>query len=87
MQLNLYVIYCQPIKNEGGNKIIKNRKVGNSNMAKIIPYRGVLYNQAQIEDMCLVVAQTYDVIYGEGQENYYKNHENNNVRRHLCKNL
>lgn len=54
-------------------------------MAKIIPFKGILYNKEKIRDMKDVVAPPYDVISPAEQEELYKRHENNVVRLILGK--
>ena len=54
-------------------------------MAKIIPFKGILYNKEKIRDMKDVVAPPYDVISPPEQEELYKRHENNVVRLILGK--
>ena len=48
-------------------------------MAKIIPFKGILYNKEKIRDIKDVVAPPYDVISPAEQEELYKRHENNVV--------
>ena len=54
-------------------------------MAKIIPFKGILYNKEKIRDMKDVVAPPYDVISPSEQEELYKRHDNNVVRLILGK--
>jgi len=54
-------------------------------MAKIIPFRGILYNQEKIKNVEEVVAPPYDVISSEQQDSYYRKHENNIIRLILGK--
>lgn len=54
-------------------------------MAKIIPFKGILYNKEKIRDMKDVVAPPYDVISPAEQEELHKRHENNVVRLILGK--
>ena len=54
-------------------------------MAKIIPFKGILYNKEKIRDIKDVVAPPYDVISPAEQEELYKRHENNVVRLILGK--
>lgn len=49
-------------------------------MAKIKPFRGVLYNPRLAGDISKAVSPPYDVISPEMQEEYYRLHNNNVVR-------
>ncbi len=54
-------------------------------MAKILPFRGLLYNPHKVEDMSEVMAPPYDVISSGLQEKLYHRHPNNIVRLILGK--
>jgi uncharacterized protein (DUF1015 family) len=54
-------------------------------MAKIIPFRGTLYNPKKIENLSDVVTPPYDVISKEDQQNFYDRHPNNIIRLILGK--
>ena len=54
-------------------------------MAKIIPFKGILYNREKINDLSKVVAPPYDVISKQEQENFYDSHPNNIIRLILGK--
>ncbi|MFH1752835.1 MAG: DUF1015 domain-containing protein, partial [Candidatus Omnitrophota bacterium] len=54
-------------------------------MAKIEPFKGVLYNLGMIDDISKVVAPPYDVISEKMQEEYYSIHEKNVIRLILGK--
>jgi len=54
-------------------------------MAKIIPFKGILYNPNKIHDMADVTAPPYDVISVEEQEYLHDRHPNNVVRLILGK--
>ncbi|MBW1759394.1 MAG: DUF1015 domain-containing protein, partial [Deltaproteobacteria bacterium] len=54
-------------------------------MAKIIPFKGILYNPTQVDNMVDVVAPPYDVISPEEQEKLHDRHPNNVVRLILGK--
>nr|HID59399.1 DUF1015 domain-containing protein [Desulfobacterales bacterium] len=54
-------------------------------MAKIIPFRGILYNPEVVPDLKLVTTPPYDVISQEDQEVFYRNHPKNIVRLILGK--
>jgi uncharacterized protein (DUF1015 family) len=49
-------------------------------MAKILPFKGILYNQAKVKNLESVMAPPYDVISPQMQEELYKAHLNNIVR-------
>lgn len=49
-------------------------------MARIIPFKGILYNQDKIEKMADVVAPPYDVISEDKQRELHERHENNVVK-------
>lgn len=49
-------------------------------MARIAPFRGILYNQHKIRDLSRVVAPPYDVITLEEQERLYRKSPHNIVR-------
>jgi uncharacterized protein (DUF1015 family) len=49
-------------------------------MARIRPFRGVLYNQEKVPDLKAVVTPPHDVISGEEQQEYYKAHPQNMIR-------
>lgn len=49
-------------------------------MARIIPFKGIRYNQSVIEDLSLVVTPPYDVIDSSSQERYYQKHPFNIIR-------
>lgn len=49
-------------------------------MARIIPFRGILYNQTRIDDIKNVVAPPYDVISDKKQRELHERHENNVVK-------
>lgn len=54
-------------------------------MAKVIPFRGILYNPDKIGDLSDVVAPPYDVISKQDQQNFYDRHPNNIIRLILGK--
>ncbi len=54
-------------------------------MAKVYPFRGILYNPACITDMAQVVTPPYDVISPREQEAYFQRHANNVIRLILGK--
>lgn len=54
-------------------------------MAKIVPFRGILYNSERTGDLNKVVAPPYDVISPAYQEELYKRHPHNIVRLILGK--
>lgn len=54
-------------------------------MAEIIPFRGVLFNEAKVGDMSKVMAPPYDVISPKKQDDLYARHPNNIVRLDLNK--
>jgi len=58
---------------------------GNRNMVKIIPFKGITYNNRKIEDLASVMSPPYDIISEKMQEELYKNHPNNFVRLILGK--
>lgn len=49
-------------------------------MAKIAPFRGILYNTEKIQNISDVVTPPYDVISDAERDAYYKRHPNNVVR-------
>jgi len=49
-------------------------------MAKIEPFRAVVYNQEKIQDLSSVVCPPYDVISSAQQERYHQLHPNNFIR-------
>ncbi len=49
-------------------------------MAKIIPFKGVLYNPKKIRNISQVVTPPYDVISPQEQKKYYRKHKNNIIR-------
>jgi uncharacterized protein (DUF1015 family) len=49
-------------------------------MAKIKPFRGIIYNQEKIKDLAKVTAPPYDVISPLEQQLYYKSHPYNVIR-------
>lgn len=54
-------------------------------MAKIRPFRGILYNPEKISDIASVVTEPYDVISPAQQSVYYKTHLYNIIRLILGK--
>ena len=54
-------------------------------MAKILPFRGILYNPEKIPDLKAVVTPPHDVISPEEQEAFYQTHPQNMVRLILGK--
>ena len=54
-------------------------------MAKIIPFRGVIYNTRKIENMANVVAPPFDIVSEQEQLEYHKSHPNNMIRLTLGK--
>ncbi len=54
-------------------------------MAKIFPFKGILYNQEKAQDLSLVTAPPYDVISEKEQDEYHKMHEHNIIRLILGK--
>lgn len=49
-------------------------------MAQVLPFRGVLYNPAQIDDLSKVVAPPYDVISEKDQRAFHDMHPKNIIR-------
>ncbi len=49
-------------------------------MARIIPFKGILYNQDKIERIAEVVAPPYDVVSEDKQRELHKRHENNVIK-------
>jgi uncharacterized protein (DUF1015 family) len=49
-------------------------------VARIAPFRGILYNHNLIEDLSRVVTPPYDVINAEEQDRYYRVHPYNIIR-------
>lgn len=49
-------------------------------MARIIPFKGILYNQDKIEKIADVVAPPYDVISDDKQRELHERHENNVIK-------
>src|SRR3990167_1914569 len=54
-------------------------------MAEIVPFRGILYNPKEVEDLNEVMAPPYDVISPEYQDMLYQMHPNNIIRLILGK--
>ncbi|NVM57112.1 MAG: DUF1015 domain-containing protein [Desulfobacterales bacterium] len=54
-------------------------------MARIVPFRGVLYNPKKIPDLKEVVTPPYDVISEREQQGYYERHPQNMIRLILGK--
>ncbi len=54
-------------------------------MAKIIPFRGILYNEHKIHNMAEVVTPPYDIISKQDQSNFYKQSPYNIIRLDLGK--
>ena len=54
-------------------------------MVKIIPFKGITYNNKKIEDLDSVMSPPYDIISEKMQEELYNNHPNNFVRLILGK--
>lgn len=54
-------------------------------MAEVLPFRGILYNKAQVDDLAAVVAPPYDVISAKEQNNLYARHGSNVIRLILGK--
>jgi len=54
-------------------------------MAEIVPFRGILYNPKEVEDLNEVMAPPYDVISPEYQDMLYQRHPNNIIRLILGK--
>jgi uncharacterized protein (DUF1015 family) len=54
-------------------------------MAKIIPFRGVLYNREKIHDLKDVVTPPYDVISERQRQEYFERHPQNVIRLILSK--
>ena len=54
-------------------------------MAKIFPFKGILYNKEKIGDISKVTAPPYDVVSNEQRDKYYSNHEFNIIRLILGK--
>lgn len=54
-------------------------------MAEVKPFRGVLYNTKQIDDLSEVIAPPYDVISSDYQDDLYQRHPNNVIRLILGK--
>ncbi len=49
-------------------------------MAKIIPFRGILYNPDKIQDISKVMTPPFDVISKQEQDEYYESHPQNMIR-------
>lgn len=49
-------------------------------MAVVMPFKGLRYNPAKVDDLSLVVTPPYDVISSEEQEKYYDKHPYNIIR-------
>ncbi|MBI5197798.1 MAG: DUF1015 domain-containing protein [Nitrospirae bacterium] len=49
-------------------------------MAKIFPFKGILYNPAKIQDLGTVMTPPYDIISPEAQERFYKRHPHSMIR-------
>jgi uncharacterized protein (DUF1015 family) len=58
---------------------------GTQTMASVIPFRGLLYNLAEIKNLQDVVTPPYDVISPEEQDAFYKSHPHNVIRLILGK--
>jgi uncharacterized protein (DUF1015 family) len=56
-----------------------------NNMATVLPFNGILYNQDKIGDLSAVVTPPYDVISPEEQIQFYERHPNNVIRLDLGK--
>jgi uncharacterized protein (DUF1015 family) len=54
-------------------------------MAEVKPFKGVLYNTKQINDLAEVIAPPYDVISTSYQDNLYQRHPHNVIRLILGK--
>lgn len=54
-------------------------------MAKIVPFRGILYNREKIQDLGDVVAPPYDVISERQRQEYFDRHPQNVIRLILSK--
>ncbi len=54
-------------------------------MPRIIPFRGILYNQDKVPDLRAVVTPPHDVISAKEQQEYYKAHPQNMIRLILGK--
>lgn len=54
-------------------------------MAKIAPFKGVLYNKERVRNIGVVVTPPYDVITPEDQNRFYKKHKNSIIRLELGK--
>ena len=54
-------------------------------MAEVLPFRGILYNEAQVHDLAAVVAPPYDVISAEEQNDLYARDSRNVIRLILGK--
>ncbi len=54
-------------------------------MAVVMPFKGIRYNPAKIQDVSRVAAPPYDVISPQAQEYYYLLHEHNVIRLILGK--
>lgn len=54
-------------------------------MAKIYPFKGILYNQKEISNLTAVVAPPYDVISPQAQDRYYQNSDYNIIHLILGK--
>ncbi len=59
--------------------------VREKNMATVLPFNGILYNQKKIGDLSAVVTPPYDVISPEEQIRFYERHPNNVIRLDLGK--
>ena len=54
-------------------------------MAKIAPFKGVLYNKERVRNIGVVATPPYDVITPEDQNRFYKKHKNSIIRLELGK--
>jgi len=68
-------------KLRGNNKQTKTGK----NMAKIIPFRGILYNRHKIHNLSEVITPPYDIISKQDQCNFYKQSPYNIIRLDMGK--
>ena len=54
-------------------------------MAEIFPFKGILYNERQVDNLADLVTPPYDVITPQAQDNFYNTHPNNMIRLILGK--
>lgn len=75
----------KPGRSRVPNELHLNRVLGQTIMARIVPFKGILYNKEKIDEFAQVVAPPYDVISEAKQQELHDRHENNVVRLILGK--